>query len=47
MACICAALENDGLVTGTFRICKCTYCLGRLVGVGSEEIVKPFVTKFL
>jgi hypothetical protein len=42
---ICATLEDDRLMARAFTICKCTYCLCRLVGVGDEEIIKSLVTE--
>lgn len=43
---ISAALEDDGFVARTFTISKSANCLGRFVGVSSEEVIKSIEAEF-
>jgi len=40
-------LEDNGFVTRTLAICKCTYSLGRFVRETGKKIIESFMTKGL
>jgi hypothetical protein len=40
-----ATLKDNGFMARSFAISKCAYCLGRLIRVCGDEIIKPFAPK--